>query len=990
MKQSLAGVFLDGTNRQQPIPLNVSRKKTLSVCVAAAFVAGASLMTFADVEAADTKRKYKNKTHKVTAVDELQAENARLRAQVEQLQAAQRGGAAPATGATSAIDSGAPATAAATEPTEIVAKEEVEVTKDLGEVVVKGRSRPKIAQLKEVTRSASVVGGDELKSTQALDMDSILKRVGNVKFNSGNSRTAGLTLRGIGMVPLTDQMDSSVGFIVDDVPYSYGPMNSFDQFDVAQVEVDRGPQGTAGGKNYNMGTVKVNNKQASFTKEASGSLGYGSFNTVIGDGALGGSVVDGLLAFRAAVHANKGDGSTHNIYNSGQTWYNRDRVAGRLSFLLTPTENFTARLNMDAQPSSSEFFNGNLFYTPTPKFYANGAPNPLTTDASTRLARPWFVKGLPDYSYASSYLNGGGVGSFNMNSQFPLVANSRGISSILDWQLGNYKLTSITAARGYNFQASNDSEGTPFSVSQNGGGAIHEFSQLSQELKVASSIGSLVDYQTGVYLLQRKMNLGNAVGFGSDAGAWFASTAQYNILSPTTSSPTGNPLVGSGQKLMSDSLNGLQTSNPNLIDNKTGAVFGEAKWHITDPFTLTTGVRVSAENRQNATSKFINVQGAGSALNPGLVNGVQTGGFDSYSADVTVGGVITHHAGELKTDNTAAQIALANAVSQQYFGNTAYNNLSTAQQKQVATAKNLRQTNMGVLWNQVPGDTYSAVQPTFNLSPSYKFNEQWTGYTSYRFAQKAGFSQTVNGLSSQVAAELNNTFELGFKSALLNNDLYFNGDVFLSEIKDYQQGVSVLDSYTTDLARQSNPAAPATYIAASGNVPGVRAFGVELDGAYQGLRYTSIRFAGSYNNATYTNFTNSAVPLEMGNQGAYRDVSGMTLPGAALFTFNVGPEVRFPLQLLGTEALGNSEFHANFNTAFTSRYNSDPLLSSYAWIHANATTDLAIGVGRRDKGFDISFVGRNVFNNQIPGAILWNSHTLGQPQWFGFTVSAKM
>ena len=329
-------------------------------------------------------------------------------------------------------------------------------------------------------------------------------------------------------------------------------------------------------------------------------------------------------------------------------------------------------------------------------------------------------------------------------------------------------------------------------------------------------------------------------------------------------------------------------------------------------------------------------------------------------------------------------------MSQQYFGVSDYTTLSADQQKQVATAKNLRQTNMGVLWNQVPGETYSAVQPTFNVSPSYKFNDQWTGYTSYRFAQKAGFSQTVNGISSQIAAELNNTYELGFKSALLNNDLYFNGDVFLSEIEDYQQGVSVLDSYTTNLKRQTDPAAPATYIAASGNVPGVRAFGVELDGSYQGLRYTSIRFAGSYNNATYTDFKNSAVPLEMGNQGAYRDVSGMTLPGAAQFTFNVGPEVRFPLQLVGMEALGNSEFHANFNTAFTSGYKTDPLLSSYSWIHANATTDLAFGVGRRDKGFDVSFVARNVFNNQIPGAILWNSHTLGQPQWFGFTVSAKM
>jgi outer membrane receptor protein involved in Fe transport len=973
MNYSSIGVFSDGISRQQSIPHTVSRKRTLSVCVAAALVACSSMITIEDVEAADTKKKSRNKTHKVNVVSELQAENARLREQLEQLQAAQRGSSIPATGVTPSIDSGLPATAA-TEPAEVVAKEEVEETKDLGEVVVRGRSRPKLAQLKEVAVSASVVGGDELKSTQSTDMGSILQRVGNIKWNPGNSRTAGLTLRGIGMVPLTDQMDSSVGYVVDGVPYSYGPMNSFDQFDVDQVEVDRGPQGTAGGKNYNMGQVNITNKQASFTNEASGSVSYGRYNTVIGDGAVGGSVVDGLLAFRAALHVNKGDGNTGNLYNPGQTWYNRDREAGRLSFLLTPTENFTAKLNMDAQPSSSEMYNGNLFYTPTPTHYANGLPNPLSTDASTRLARKWFTNELPSYSYANTYLYGAGQNAFDMNSQFPLVSNSKGISAVLDWNLGNYKLTSTTAARDYNFQAYND-EGTPFNISQNGGGSIHNFSQLSQELKVASSIGKLVDYQTGLYLLERKMDLGNTVGFGSDAGAWFASTAQYNTLYAN----------GNGQKLMSDSLNGLITKNPNFIDNKTGALFAEAKWHITEPLTLATGMRFSDENRQNPTNKLITEQGAGASLNPVSVNGVQTGGFNSNSSGVLGA-------------NNAAQTALANAVALQYFGVSTYNpvngvgGLTAAQRLQVGTAKALRATNIGVLWNQVPGDTYSAIQPSFNVSPSYKINEQVTAYTSYRYAQKAGFSQTVNGVSSQISPEINNAFEVGFKSALLNSDLIFNGDVFLSDIRNYQQGVSVLDSYTTNLARQSNPSAPATYTAASGNVPGVRVYGLELDGAYRGIRYTSIRFAGSYNNAKYTNFQNSAVPLELNYSGgpAYRDVNGMTLPGAAQFTFNVGPEFRIPLQMLGAEVPGNPEFHANFNTAFTSGYNSDPLLSSYGWIKANSTTDLSVGVGRRDKGFDLSFVAKNIFYNQTPGAILWNSYTLSQPQWFGFTVSAKM
>jgi hypothetical protein len=116
----------------------------------------------------------------------------------------------------------------------------------------------------------------------------------------------------------------------------------------------------------------------------------------------------------------------------------------------------------------------------------------------------------------------------------------------------------------------------------------------------------------------------------------------------------------------------------------------------------------------------------------------------------------------------------------------------------------------------------------------------------------------------------------------------------------------------------------------------------------------------------------------------------MTLPGAARYTFNIGPEFRIPVKLLGLDLPGNQEFHANFNTSFTSAFNSDPLLSSYGWIHPNAYTDLSVGIGRRDKGFDLSFVSKNIFNNQTAGAVLWNSHTLGLPQWFGVMLSGKI
>ncbi|MEI7614991.1 MAG: hypothetical protein WCK63_18985, partial [Betaproteobacteria bacterium] len=97
MKTRFANDLLNDLSRQDVIPHEISRKKALSVCVALALVAGASAASFEDAEAADGKKKSKAKTYKINQVDLLQEENARLRAQLEKLQAAQNGGAAATT-----------------------------------------------------------------------------------------------------------------------------------------------------------------------------------------------------------------------------------------------------------------------------------------------------------------------------------------------------------------------------------------------------------------------------------------------------------------------------------------------------------------------------------------------------------------------------------------------------------------------------------------------------------------------------------------------------------------------------------------------------------------------------------------------------------------------------------------------------------------------------------------------------------------------------
>jgi iron complex outermembrane recepter protein len=896
-------------------------------------------------------------------VAELQAEIARLKQIIAQQAAA---GQATAGQATPASDA-APAKAGS-DAGEATNAEDKEEPQTLGEVTV--RSRNRIERLQDVPLSVSVVAGKELDRLVATDIKSITQRVGNVSWNQGNQRSSSLSIRGIGKQGQTEAQDPSVGLIVDGVNYAYNALSSsYDFTDVEAVEVTRGPQGTLLGKNTSVGVVNIVTRKPSFTPDASWSLTLGKNDTVIGQYAAGGPIVDGLLAYRAAVSVSKANGDIENAYNRDITFTNKDRASGRLQFLLTPSSDFSARFAFDLQPRAGETTNNRIINTPTPATYSNGSVNTLSTDPAVRLARRWFTQDT-NYSYTGNFLFGGGRNEVNYDNQRAIVSGSKGASAELNWNLGSHTLTSITAWKGYHFDAVND-EGTPFDIQRNNGGFWNDYKQLSEELRISSQPGRVVDYQAGLFLLKVNNQAEYRKEWGSDAGAWYASPAQYARLDTDAA----------GRQLLLNSLDrlSLDFNSPagyQDIRNKSAAIFGQADWHLSDPLTLTTGVRFTREDRRNAGYSTIKNNGFGAELNPASVNGVQLGGFAS------------NNLGALAASNTAAQLSVADIVANRYFGTAitatpgaAYNSLTAAQKRQVADAKTIRASQIGVLFNRTDAEPFKDTLPAFVISPSYKINDNLTTYASWQYGEKAGISQLTNGVSNLVKAEKTNAFELGVKSALLDRKLILNADIFAMNIRDYQQAVRVLDVYTTALNNDGTN----YYTTATGNVPKVQAKGLEIDGVYSGIRNTTIRFSGAYNDARYKNFPNSAQPLENGYAGAspYQDVSGQSLPGAAKLSFNIGVDYR-------QTVWNDKEFHTTFNTAYTSKFNSDTSLSSYGWIPSSNITDLAIGIGNRKQSFDISFLVKNLFNDDTPLLRTWNTYTPAVPRWYGVVVSGKL
>ncbi|QSA97382.1 TonB-dependent receptor plug domain-containing protein [Methylococcus sp. EFPC2] len=839
----------------------------------------------------------------------------------------------------------------------------------LGEVVVKRRSV--LEKLKDTPKSVSVVTGRELEKFQANDMANILTRIGSVKWRSTNPRESSLSVRGIGHLgsastAAAEGMDPSVGIVVDGDSYASIPLASSVSFsDLESVDVTRGPQGAQGGMHSSAARISIKTRAPSFTPEAEASIGYGQWNTLIAKAAAGGSIFDGLLAWRGSFLREQADSPFENAAQTN-TYFNKDRTSGRLQFLLTPTDSFTARVKLDYTPAGGEYVTGQAgFYNrPTPAYYdsvdatgqriaVNQANEPVG-----KLNRRWF-KQEANYTYAGNYLRQ----RIEKSVVLPTLNKTEGAGINLDWDLGSHTLSSITGFHNYFFEFQSG-QATVFDITRPPTAGKARQQQVSQELKIASKPGGLVDYQVGTYYLSfNRQHWGTNIRGGSDAGAYNANAAQYARLDAD----------GNGRYLMINSLDRLVTETKNDFMGESRSIYANADWHLFEPLTVNSGLRLSWEHRQNVRSSIRIVdEGYGAELDPSSRNNVRLGGFNSNAS------------GNL-TSNNAAQLAVANFVAQKYFGIANYSALNNTQKQQVADAKAVRLASIGGLYQSTDAEAFDGMLPTVNISPSYKITDNHTTYFAWQHGEKAGVSQIVGatlngGKTFTLKEEKTDSYEIGLKSTFFDKTLAINTTAFLQDVSDYIQPMYFYDEAQTIVNNNGLLA----YTAGLGNVPKVQVKGLELDASYTGLPFTTIRFAGAYNDARYEDFKFSAKPAELGGTAVpYYDVSGRTLPGAAKFTFNLFAEYARPI-------FDDNEVHANVNYNYTSSYNPDISLSRYTVVDGYGLTDVAVGFGRRDKLFDVNLIVRNLFDTNYGNLSVWNSYKPSIPRWIGVTVSTQL
>lgn len=235
----------------------------------------------------------------------------------------------------------------------------------LEEITVTARKREE--SLQEVPLAVTAISGKVLEDMGAADISELQGLAPNLSIYSGRNQSTTLTafVRGIGQADPLWGVDPGVGLYIDDV-YVARPQGALlDVFDVARVEVLRGPQGTLYGKNTIGGAIKYVSKPLTDDLDASFRATVGEHNTQELIGRLGGALVEGKLRAKLAVASLQRDGYGTNLF-TGRDVSDKDTVALRAAVEWLPTESISAILSYDRTEDNS-----------APKGYDRLAPNPL-------------------------------------------------------------------------------------------------------------------------------------------------------------------------------------------------------------------------------------------------------------------------------------------------------------------------------------------------------------------------------------------------------------------------------------------------------------------------------------------------------------------------------------------------------------------------------------------------------------------------------------
>ncbi|MEO0882317.1 MAG: TonB-dependent receptor [Pseudomonadota bacterium] len=202
--------------------------------------------------------------------------------------------------------------------------------------------------LQDVPVSVTAVSGEDLDLFGGAgdDIQFLSARVPSLVIESSFGRIFPRPyIRGLGNTDFDFNASQPVSFVYDEVVFENPVLKGFPVFDVEQVEVLRGPQGTLFGRNTPAGIIKFDSVKPGDELDGYGRIAYGRFNAVQVEGAFGGPVTDWLSVRASGQYQRRDDFIDNQVLGEDGDAGGFDDFAYRIQALLEPTEEFSWLLN---------------------------------------------------------------------------------------------------------------------------------------------------------------------------------------------------------------------------------------------------------------------------------------------------------------------------------------------------------------------------------------------------------------------------------------------------------------------------------------------------------------------------------------------------------------------------------------------------------------------------------------------------------------------
>ena len=202
-------------------------------------------------------------------------------------------------------------------------------SKDIEEIIVKGDWRE--INVLEEDSSIVILNNQIIESQPIKHFENLSYLVPNLNFAASDSRARHFQIRGIGERSGYERTpNSAVGFLIDDIDYS-GQGGIATTFDVDQIEVHRGPQGSRIGSNALAGLIYIKTKEPTEVFEGSSEITLGTYGTRNAGIAFGGPTqFNQDITYRVALRSDYSDGFRKNLFLGKSNTSKKDEDTYRL------------------------------------------------------------------------------------------------------------------------------------------------------------------------------------------------------------------------------------------------------------------------------------------------------------------------------------------------------------------------------------------------------------------------------------------------------------------------------------------------------------------------------------------------------------------------------------------------------------------------------------------------------------------------------------